>query len=80
MTPDSIILLTPDARLDALIYALSQARQRAIAQQTEEAWDARVAAWEALHAELMSQLAGASNAVTAKCLGLAKVSEPIVDI
>ena len=60
MTPDSIILLTPDSRLDALLYALEGARKRFYAEGAHNGpssnWDAWGAAWEALHAELMSQL------------------------
>jgi hypothetical protein len=60
MTPDPIILLSPDNRLDALLYALEASRTH---------WKAKggmhapyinrmptIESWEALHAELMAQL------------------------
>lgn len=71
MTPDSIILLSPDnrlehsslserERLDALINALQCARTRfklsGYGLEWVESLDAYTAAWEALHAELMNQL------------------------
>ena len=60
MTPDSIILLSPDNRLDALINALQCARTRfklsGYGIEWCESLDAYTAAWEALHAELMNQL------------------------
>jgi len=56
MTPDSIILLDPNARLDALIALMQDALVRAKTHRTEEAWDVHVVAWERLHAELMSQV------------------------
>jgi zinc knuckle protein len=60
MTPDSIILLDPNARLDALIELMQDALARAKAQgygiAAMPAWDAHQSAWERLHAELMSQV------------------------
>jgi len=60
MTPDSIILLDPSARLDALIELMQDALARAKAQgygiAAMPAWDAHQYAWERLHAELMSQV------------------------
>lgn len=60
MIPDSIILLTPEARLDALLYALEGARRRFREQEAlgygDDAADALVASWEAVHDELMRQI------------------------
>ncbi len=60
MTPDSIILLSPDNRLDALLNALQCARTRfklsGYGLEWVDSLDAYTAAWEALHAELLNQL------------------------
>lgn len=56
MTPDSIILLTPDARLDALIALMQEALSIARANPNEEMWNIHEQAWERLHDELMSQI------------------------
>lgn len=56
MTPDPIILLTPDARLDVLISLMHDALAKAKRDACEESWELHSLAWMRLHEELMCQI------------------------